>query len=213
MPLHVEFFTDAVENPAKTEELGRPIYEDREFVRIKFPGDNKREHVAPAHEIHYVQEARAQMTYAEQYPQHYEVFKSGKADQVIGTPLDELTFLTAAQRSEMRALNVHTAEQLAALGDREINKFGPGFRDLKEKAAAYLDKATGNADVIELQRQVAELKAQLQGGKPEPVEDQFKDFSDEDLKNMIRDAGKSLPRGNAGRAKLIEALMGEADAA
>ena len=38
--LHVTFYKKAVENPAKTIEEGRPIYEDRVFVRIAVPGDN-----------------------------------------------------------------------------------------------------------------------------------------------------------------------------
>ena len=38
--LAVNFYKKAVENPVKTEMEGRPIYEDRIFVRILVPGDN-----------------------------------------------------------------------------------------------------------------------------------------------------------------------------
>ncbi|MCU0905633.1 MAG: hypothetical protein MUE83_17460, partial [Tabrizicola sp.] len=58
LTLGVEFFMKPVENKAKSKEAGRPIFEDREMVRIAFPGDSKREHVAPAHEMHYVSHHR-----------------------------------------------------------------------------------------------------------------------------------------------------------
>ena len=214
--LHIEFFTDAVENQNKPREAVRPIFEDREFIRIKFPGDNKREHVAPAHEMHYVQEAKRQMTYAEQYPQHYDAFKRDGAASVVGTPLDELTFLTKSHRSELRALNVHTAEQLAGLDDRALAKFGPGFRELKEQAATYLEAATGNAEMDAMRREIEDLKAAL-GQKaaataPTP-EDPFADLTEDDLKNMLRDAGRAIPPGRASREKLIEALTKEDEAA
>ena len=38
--LHIEFFMQPVENPAKTRTEGRPIFEDQEMVRIKFVGDS-----------------------------------------------------------------------------------------------------------------------------------------------------------------------------
>ena len=37
--LAVNFYKKAVENVIKTEQEGRPIYEDRVFVRILVPGD------------------------------------------------------------------------------------------------------------------------------------------------------------------------------
>lgn len=211
MQLGVEFFTKAVENKNKSRDAGRPIYDDREFIRIRFPADSKRMLVAPANEMHYVSHAKAQMTYAERFPASYQAFKDGAEEYVQGTILDEMTSITAAKRAELRAMNVKTVEQLAGLSNDQIKKAGMGARALVEDAKAYLEAAKGAGAMAAMQKQIEDLKAQLAAtqGATEPVSsgpDEFDGFSDEDLKNMIRDAGGSVPRGNAGRATLVGAL-------
>lgn len=196
--LSVEFYVDPVENMAKSREAGRPIFEDREFIRIRFPADNKRELVAPADEVHYVQAERAQMKYSERFHQHYAAFKAQNVDFVSGTPLSEAPFLTKSKVSELAALNVKTMEQLSGLPDATIRKIGMGARDLVDQAQAYLSSANNISEIAELKRQIAEL----QKGKS----DEFSDFSDADLKNMIKDAGGDVPRGMASRETLINAL-------
>jgi len=213
MALAVEFFVKAVENPRLSIEEGRPIFEDREFIRIRFPADNKRELVAPANEMHFVSNQRRQMTYAERFANVYHAFKNSEADFVSGTPLSELPVLTEAKRAELRAQNIKTVEQLAGLTDTGLRKIGMGARDLVVAAQAYLDRAKGTSEVAELKRQLEELKAQMQ---PAPkVEtafaDQFEGLEDDDLKNMIRDAGGSVPRGNASRDTLLAALKAIAE--
>lgn len=206
MALHVEFYTDTVENPAKTREENRPIFEEREFVRIRFPGDTKRELVAPAHEVHYVQDARMQMTYAEQYPEHYKAFQAGAASQIIGTPVDLATFLTPPQKAEFKAVNIHTIEQLAELGDREIAKLGPHARPLVEQAKTFIASASESAEVAALKARIADLENAAKPTAPVAQDDPYAGFEDEDLKNMIRDAGGDVPKGRATRATLVKAL-------
>lgn len=201
--LAVEFFLDAIENGAKSREANRPIFDDVEMVRIRFPGDGKRELVAPAHEMHYVSHAREQMTYAERFRGSYEAFKDGVADFMSGTPLSAVAFLTPSQRSEMKALNILTVEQLAGLPDRDIRRVGMHARDLVEKAKDYLSSSKDSTEIAELRRQLAELQAGQQS-QAEPAADPFEGLEDDDLRNMIRDAGHDAPRG--GRAKLVAKL-------
>lgn len=207
--LGVEFFVDAVEHPRKTKEAGRPIYVDREMVRIRFPGDNKKEVVAPAHEMHYNSAARQQMTYAERFRGSYEQFKEHGRVIGSGTPLTEAPFLTAAQRKEAGSQNIHTVEQLAGIDDRVLAKLGVGWRDLKAQAEAFLTAADSTSEVAALRKQIEELQAQLvqepQVATPQPPGSEFDDFERDDLFNMAVDAGLS-PRQNASRESLVTML-------
>lgn len=209
LTLGVEFFVKAVENARKSAEAGRPIFDDKEYVRIRFPADNKRELVAPAHEVHYVSHARRQMTYAERFAPVYQKFKDDGSHFVQGTPLSEAPFLTESRRSELRALNVQTVEQLANLPEPARKRLGMGSMDLVEKAKAYLATASDSAEVVALRRELDELRALMAGQnavEAAPAADPYDGFEDEDLKNMIRDAGGTVPSGRAGRATLVKAL-------
>lgn len=212
--LGVEFFLEAVEHPAKSREAGRPICEDREFVRIRFPGDSKRELVAPAHEMHYVSAERRQMTYAERFAPAYEAFKAGITAYQSGTPLSSVGFLTPARRTELQALNIVTVEQLAGLDHRALGRLGMGARALMEEAQRYLAQANDVARTASLEAEVARLRALVEAqAAPAQEPDPFDGFGDDDLANMIRDAGQEPPR-RGGRAALIRTLreIGEARA-
>lgn len=203
--LGVEFFVKPVELKAKSIEAGRPIYEDREFIRIRFPGDNKRELTAPANEVHYNGNTRESMTYAERFAANYAAFKESRADFVSGTPLSSLPGLGDARREELKALNIVTIEQLAQLPDTARKRLGMGGLELVNMAKDFMEKASGVAEIEALRAELAALKAERQGG---PVmADPFEGFDDDDLKNMIRDAGGEVPKGNAKRETLIARLQ------
>lgn len=176
------FYTAAVENPVESKKQGRPIFEDKEFVEVKFAGDKLRVHVAPAHE-YYKRRSLPNgdsewITYAQEFQPIYERFKQGLIEQGTGTPLSELPFLTESKRAELKALNVKTAEALAQLDGGPLKMLGMGGRDLKNQAQAYLDKANGSADVTrlaadndalraliaDLQKQVGELQGSAKTG-------------------------------------------------
>jgi hypothetical protein len=210
--LAVEFYMQAKENPRKSKEAGRPIYDDVEMVKIIFPGDNKSAHCAPANEMHYVSHHKAQMTYAERFPEHYKVFQAQTEEFVSGTPLQELPSLSAAKRAELIAMNVKTVEQLAGLTNTAAKKCGMGTLDLVSAAKTYLETAQNQTTIQDFQSQIAELEAQLKAAKQtggaeqsSEISDQFEGMSDTDLRNIIKDAGGSIPDG-AKRGKLIETI-------
>lgn len=208
LTLGVEFFMKPFELVAKSKEAGRPIFEDREMVRIAFPGDNKREHVAPADEMHY--HDRRQMTYAERFAATYKAFKDANGEYVAGTPLTHLPFLTEARRAEFRAAGIKTAEQLAGLADVTIKKMGMGVREYVTQAQAYLKAAEGTTQVAAMQAQIDELKALLAGkaetARAEPATDAFAGLERDDLFNMAQDAGLE-PRANASTDSLKSMLL------
>ncbi len=209
LTLGVEFFMKSFELAAETAKAGRPIFEDREMIRIAFPGDNKREHVAPAHEMHYVSAQRRQMTYAERFADSYRAFKANEGEHLVGTPLAQLPFLTEARRAEFRAAGIKTAEQLAGLSDVTIKKLGMGVRDFVNQAKAYMKAADSTSQVAAMQKQIDDLKAQLgrtREGAPLSAHDPFDGMERDDLFNMASDAGLK-PRADASAADLKALLL------
>ena len=210
--LGVAFYVKAVENPRKSKEAGRPIFDNKEYVHIRFPADNKRELHAPAHDMHYVTHLKRQMTYAERFPEVYKAFKESGETVVNGTPIAELPSLTEAQRAELRAQKIMTVEQLANLPDATIKRMGMGAREMRNQAEAYLSVASGTAEVAGLKRQIADLQKMLSATPaPMPV-DEFADMSDDDLRNILTDAGKDVDK-RWGRKRLIDEIRAGAEEA
>jgi hypothetical protein len=161
------------------------------------------------------------MNYIDRFPEHYKAFKDSVEYHGDGTPISELPFLSEAQRANLRVFNVHTAEQLAALDGTPLQSIGMGARDLKNKAQAFLDAASGTADLTKyaaenaglkdqmavMQKQIDELlagKAAAPATLPTPIGSPFDGFGDEDLKNYIADRTGAKPRGTPKRETLIQ---------
>ena len=131
--LIVEFFYEACQNQAKSDEAGRPIFEDQEFIRIMIPGDKDNIIVRPI---------RAKDK--QEFSQQYAAFKNSQEQKIEGTPLDKLPFMTKAQVLEFKTMNIHTAEQVRDMADVNAQKF-MGINALKKKITDFLDAAAGNA--------------------------------------------------------------------
>ena len=170
----VEFYTDALELKYRSEEEGRPIFEDRAFVRLLIPGDttNQIERVATDADKH-------------KYPKAWARYVAGEKSAEYGTPLEQWPQITRAQMKEAKYFEIHTVENMAGLSDSHLSRLGMGFMDLRNKAKAYLDAAAGTAiatkDAAEkarMQSEIDDLKAQIaelakpRRGRPaaEPVE-------------------------------------------
>ena len=161
--LHIEFFASSRQNKRKSEEEGRPIFDDIEMVKIRLVGDTSSVHVAPANDQSsaYDPETGHRLTYAELYPRHYEAFKQGQELIGSGTPLTQVTFLSAAKADELKALNVVTVEQLAELDGANLQRLGMGARALKDQATAYLQRASNAVDVGKLASENEALRDRL----------------------------------------------------
>mgnify|MGYP000633907332 CR=1 FL=1 len=207
LELGVEFYVKPIENAAKSREEGRPIYDDVEYIKIKFPADSKRTLETRADEMHYVPHAKTQMTYAERFAPSYDAFKREDLSFVSGTPLASTGLFPKAKVAELKALSVVTVEQLAGLPDTNIRKLGMGGRALVDDAKGYLENASGLAEIATLRAEIAALKAgAATQAAPVVSDDPYDGFTDEDLKNMIRDAGAELPKGRTSRSNLVAAL-------
>jgi hypothetical protein len=164
--LFIEFKPEKVENPAKTKEAGRPIFDDIELCSIQHVGDQKTWFMVPAAERSiYIRDPGGSgryVTYAECYFEHYKAFKEGQARAQSGTPIEELPFLSAAKRAELKALNITTAEALAGLDGTPLTRLGMGGREMKNQAQAYLDRAKEGAMDAKLAAQNARLQEEIE---------------------------------------------------
>lgn len=169
--LHVRFYLEPLEQTARSIKEGRRIFEDTEFIEIMIPGDKLNIIKRQVFDID-----------KQRFAQQYARFKQGLADQTIGTPLTELTFITASKVKEYEYFGIKTIEQLAGAADGgDAGMRMMGFQGDKQKANAFLAAAKGNAPINELraklderdnvieamQRQMQEMNAKLeaQGGK------------------------------------------------
>lgn len=160
------FSIEAVQNMKKSEEAGRPIFEDVEYIRILFPGDNTREIYRPAKDED-----------KQKYADEYRRFKEGLEQTFSGTPLSAWGALHSSTIAELKALRVYTVEQLANLSEIGIGKLGMGARDMVAKAQSFLSRNTENdllkARVAELEAEVAKLREEKprRGRQPREVTD------------------------------------------
>ncbi len=160
-----EFKVITIPNDAKSKAAGRPIFDELEVVEIRYGGDMQNRPVFPAHDGVYIpaQDGTTQfVTYAERFSKQYRRFKDNKAQAMDGTPLEEATFLSQKQRSELRGLQIYTVEQLASLDDRRLKSLGMDGRSLMNQAQAYLTTAAGNADATRLAAENAELRLMIE---------------------------------------------------
>lgn len=224
-PLVVPVFKiHTTKNDAKSRDAGRPIYDDMEVVEVRFAGDRNKVSVFPAlaicGEVQDEDGNTRKITYAERWSDQYKRFKA-KAQQIAeGTPVDELPFLTQAKRAELKALSIYTAEALAALDGQPLKNLGQGGRDLKNQAQAYLDNASGSANVTRMAAELEELRrtvAELRADKAPASDSEFASWTSDQIKDWIEEKISERPKGNPSHATLVkradEIALGLADEA
>lgn len=163
--LLVKFEIRPLLDQGASEEQGRPIYRDREYISIRAPGSPD-EVCRPASQRD-----------INRFPKHYQAFKNrvGDGEYLDGTPLAEWPAVNRSQVEELAFFGVKTVEQLAAMSDANGQQL-MGFNSLKRRANEWLEQANASVKTQELRgelekrdEQIAELKAQLdelQAAKP-----------------------------------------------
>ena len=147
--VHARFYMFPQKNEAKSASAGRPIFEDTEFVEIFASGNSTNIVRRPARHMD-----------KERFRRQYEAFKAGHEDQVQGTLLHEVPWITRSQVEELAYLRIRTLEQLANVSDAACGKH-VGLYDLKSKAQKALALAEGAAPMTELAKENEELKRRL----------------------------------------------------
>lgn len=149
VPIIPEFYSEATEIPFKSQQAGRPVYEDREFVRIIIPGSRGTTAVQAVSDVE-----------RERWPEQYAAFKKGLEPVLEGTPLEKWPPIKASQVKEFAHFNVRTVEHLAGLNDAQLQAMPMGTRELHRAAKVFLEAAEkGTGPLMALVRDNETMKA------------------------------------------------------
>jgi hypothetical protein len=153
-------------------------------------------------------------SYAERFPQQYRQFKAQEAQTKSGTPLEFARFLSDGRRAELRAQNVYTVEQLASIEGAELANLGPGGREMKNSAVAFIEESQMRAPNLQMLAELEALKArntileedaarfrQLAAEKPADA-DEFASMSLDQLREYITTNTGHAPLGAMNRNTL-----------
>lgn len=166
--LHVTFYKHAVKNEFLSEAHQRPIFEDRDFIRIVTPGDQLN-----------VVETFVREDHKTRFPRQWAHYQNMHESKEVGTPIEHWPLITRAQAEELKGIKFYTVEAVAGASDAQLQKIGMigginAFR-FREKAQQFLSQATSEAqksahdaeiERLRLEREeqakkIAELQAQM----------------------------------------------------
>lgn len=146
----VEFTRDAVQNRVKTDEAGRPIYDEFDFVTIMTPGDTKT-----------VVYRKATEQDKQRFSKAWGLYSRGLEQVVEGTPLEQWAGISKSQVKELQYVNVRTVEQFVGVSDANVQKLGPGYMQLQKRAKQYIDAAKGEAAATAAARENEKLREEM----------------------------------------------------
>jgi len=151
--LAVQFYKKSLKQDIASDEAGRPIFKEFDFVRIMIPGDNLTEIDTYAQESHKQRFPRQWAHYQNQVSSH---------EDIVGTPLDQWPQVTRSQAEELRGLKFHTVESIADCSDQQLQRIGmvAGMspHNFRLKAKAYLNLATNSAEVAQREAEMQALR-------------------------------------------------------
>lgn len=149
---YAEFFWDAIEDTEQTQAHGRPVYKNVEMIRIMFAGDNTKEIVRMVNKV----TSGNSISDVERFPRQWAMFQAQQEQVVDGTPLEHWPPLDRAMVMNLKAMKIHTVEQLASLSDANLSFMGA--RQLRENARAWLSEAESGGEVLALRNQIEKLE-------------------------------------------------------
>jgi len=151
--LAVQFYKKSVKQDDASNEAGRPIFKEFDFVRIMIPGDNLTEIDTYAQESHKQRFPRQWAHYQNQVANH---------EDVIGTPLEQWPQITRSQADELRGLKFQTVESIADCSDQQLQRIGmvAGMSpfNFRLKAKAFLNLANDSAEVAHREAEMQALR-------------------------------------------------------
>lgn len=151
--VHARFYTNPVKDEAASAEAGRPIYRDKEFIEIVAAGNANN-----------IVKRKATDEDRQRFREQYARYKEGDLEQVVGTPLVEVSWLTRSQVEELSYMRIRTLEALANLDDGACAKVA-GLYDLKQRAQNHLQNAEGAAPLEAAHRKMQEMQSEMDAMK------------------------------------------------
>jgi uncharacterized coiled-coil protein SlyX len=148
--LFVQFFRKPQLQSGLSQQEGRAIYKEVDYIRIMVPGDKLSIVERPVDSI---DERR--------FADRYAKWKAGAGSAVEGTPLSSLPKMTPSKVEEYKFFNILTVEQLAEAADSVGQKFF-SFQEDKRAAKAFIELAKGNAPIEKMNLELKERDAKIE---------------------------------------------------
>jgi hypothetical protein len=151
--LAIKFEKREIQNTDRTLEEGRPIFEEKVYIKIAVPGDALTEIDRPVYESD-----------KNRFPIQWANFMNRIGDEASysGTSLKEWPLITSTQAEELRGIKFHTVESIAMATDHSIQKLGmlAGMspHTFRDKARAFLKMAKEGADVASREEEINKLR-------------------------------------------------------
>jgi len=147
--LLVRFYRDIKQNHAKTEEAGRPMYDEVDWIEIHQPGNKLISIMRIATDKD-----------KQRFSRHWQAYQSRESqEELSGTPLEQWPGITKAQIAELKYLNVRSIEQLVNLSDGNTRTI-MGIESIKRSAKAYLAAADQQKAANEIEATKSQLYEQ-----------------------------------------------------
>jgi len=154
--LAVKFYKRAVKLEHESNEAGRPIFKDFDFVRIMVAGDNLTEIDTYAQEHH-----------KQRFPKQWLQYQASQdsSNEIHGTPVEQWPLISQSQAQELRGIKFYTVESIANASDLQLQRIGMiagmsphSFRD---KAKSFLNLANESAEAAKRDEEINQLKQEL----------------------------------------------------
>jgi hypothetical protein len=157
------FDVRSLENVQKSEAAGYMVKEQIEVVQVRIAGSTNFSPVFPTNAM-WKREGNRTITYAERWPEEYQRFKNGEAQEARGTPLEMLATygVTPEQISICRVMRIYSIEQLHQLEGPNVKSLVMQANALKDAARKFMaDRMSGSeasARILELEAKLAALE-------------------------------------------------------
>jgi len=169
-PPIVDFEWRAVEDRQASSLQGHTVYTDVAFAIIQSAGTRDTVERDAEKWLAYIQTpaARWPEVVADKFVEGFKRWKEHTNTDaiVIGTPVAAGGLFRPSEQKALLGANVRTIEQTAGMTESTMGLVGMGARELKKKAADYLERASNDttrmhSEVMDLQCQVKNLEVEL----------------------------------------------------
>lgn len=151
--VRARFFTKPIPMTFLSEQAGKPIYEDRDFVEMYVPGNRGAIHSEQVTTEH-----------QRRWPREWDAYKQGKEAPVTGTRIEELPGIGNSLVLMLKSQHIHTIEDLANVADGDLSNVGSGMGGLmyRDKARIWLKNATEGQPLSEAIARAVRAEAEVE---------------------------------------------------
>jgi hypothetical protein len=147
----VLFYTKAVHHARKSQEQGKPVYENHIYVKISEPGEGNLN----------VTDRPVKDSDKQRWPRQWAQFQNNQKQIPDGTPIEMLFPNNPALGATLKSYGIHTIEQLSHLSAAGIETVGMGAQEWVNKAKSYTEKAEKGVGYHKLQTELAERDGKI----------------------------------------------------